>query len=199
VPKKSKDECTEETAQEAPAPAEVEEPEVEGTEVAVEEQPEGEPEADAATPETKRSTEDAIGDAARKVLSQVRGTARSLAQEAADLMKGRPWQPRIDLCIKGQEIILRADLPGVDHDSVDVVANPNAVTIQGSMPAAPDEEGVVYYERERRVHGFYREVGLPQPVHSDSITATMRRGVLEVRMPIVEENRVKPGLGTTEA
>lgn len=135
--------------------------------------------------------------AARRVFGQVRDTAKSLAHDAAGLVRNRPWQPPVDVFVEGDEIVLKADLPGVEPGAVEVAATPNSVVLRGSRPAeaavGQEESGsTVIYELQRRSGAFHREVSLPHPIDSDNITAKMARGVLEVRMPIVTEKTVTP-------
>jgi len=165
---------------------------VEVTEAKVEEAPE--PPAGA---EAKGDRGGSLESTARRVFGQVRDTARALAQDAAELVRSRPWQPAVDVLLQGDEIIVRADIPGVEPGTVEVSATPNAVTIKGHREPDPKPEEVaegqvVIYEVQRKAGAFAREIPLPHPVESEKIAARVSRGVLEVRIPVAGEKTVRP-------
>lgn len=81
---------------------------------------------------------------------------------------------------------VRAEMPGVDKDTLDISARGDQLTIEGERKVeAP--EGASYHRRERAGGHFSRVVTLPKPVDSERIQATFKNGVLEVLLPVVPE------------
>lgn len=93
------------------------------------------------------------------------------------------WLPDIELFQRNNEIVLRADLPGLTKDDVKVDVAENTVTIQGERRKEHEEEREGIYRSERSYGSFYRTVPLPEGAMADQAKATFRNGVLEVTMP----------------
>lgn len=91
--------------------------------------------------------------------------------------------PRVDIIDSDKEIKLRAALPGVDRDDVNVEVTDDEVIIHGSTRSEEKEEEGNYVRCEL-VHGeFSRSVALPAEVDASQAKATFREGVLELVMP----------------
>jgi HSP20 family protein len=99
----------------------------------------------------------------------------SMAVEGA-----RVWSPQIEVFQKGNDLIVRADLPGLSKDDVQVDINENVLTIQGERRQEHEEEREGWYRNERSFGSFYRDVPLPEGTIADSAKATFKNGVLEV-------------------
>jgi HSP20 family protein len=101
------------------------------------------------------------------------------------------WAPRIEAVQNGDRFIVRADLPGLKKDDVQVELGENAVTIQGQRQETREDEREGYYHSEREYGQFYRTIPLPEGVIAESAQATFRNGVLEISMqaPPVEATR----------
>jgi HSP20 family protein len=101
------------------------------------------------------------------------------------------WQPRIEAFQKGDRFIIRAELPGLKKDDVDVELTDETLTIRGERHDEHQEEREGYYHSEREYGSFYRTIPLPEGVITESAQATFRDGVLEVSMPAApsEANR----------
>ena len=78
--------------------------------------------------------------------------------------------------------MLRADLPGVSLEDVDITLEGNLLTISGERKGAT-QEGVSYYLNELPYGAFRRSVAVPEGVDADSIKASFEHGVLEVVLP----------------
>lgn len=92
------------------------------------------------------------------------------------------WAPRIEAFQKGDRFIVRAELPGLRKDDVQVELIDDALTIRGERRAEHEEEREGYYHSEREYGEFYRSIPLPEGVISESAQAAFRDGVLEVTM-----------------
>jgi HSP20 family protein len=92
----------------------------------------------------------------------------------------RLWSPQIEVFQKGNDLIVRADLPGLSRDEVHVDINDNVLTIQGERKQEHEEERDGWYRNERSFGSFHRAIPLPEGTIADSAKATFKDGVLEV-------------------
>lgn len=97
------------------------------------------------------------------------------------------WLPKIDVVHANNELVIRADLPGVNSDEVNVDVSDDAVTISGVRQQEHAEEHGNVYRIERTSGSFFREIPLPEGAIVDRATATFREGVLEIRVPAPSE------------
>lgn len=93
------------------------------------------------------------------------------------------WAPPVDIYETENEIVMVAEVPGVDEKDVDVEVKDNLLTIKGERRMEKSVKEESYHRVERAYGGFTRSFTLPQAVDSEKITATYNRGVLEIRMP----------------
>lgn len=101
----------------------------------------------------------------------------------------RAWIPAMDLVEEDEQFVLRADLPGVQEEDVNVELQDNVLTISGERKSDHGHRGEGYYRIERAVGTFSRSLTLPEGIDSDSIKASFNNGVLEVRVPKPEERK----------
>ena len=97
------------------------------------------------------------------------------------------WLPKIDVVHADNELVIRADLPGVNSDEVNVDVSDDAVTISGVRQQEHAEEHGNVYRIERTSGSFFREIPLPEGAIVDRATATFREGVLGIRVPAPSE------------
>ena len=90
------------------------------------------------------------------------------------------WAPQIEVFQRGNDLVLRADLPGLRKEDVQVEINDDVLTIQGERKQEHEEEREGWYRNERSYGSFYRAVPLPEGTIADSAKATFKNGVLEV-------------------
>ncbi len=91
-------------------------------------------------------------------------------------------RPAVDVAWSGDEILLRAELPGVAPEDVDLSLEGRVLSIRaGRRSRAP--EGAEHLLREIRTGTFRRRLGLPDGADPDGATASLRDGVLEIRIP----------------
>jgi HSP20 family protein len=99
------------------------------------------------------------------------------------------FTPSVDMRETENEVIVKADIPGVEPEDLEVYYTDNALIIRGEMRREEerDERGV--HRAERRYGRFERALPLPAEVNRDQIQANFRNGVLEIRLPKTEEGR----------
>jgi HSP20 family protein len=93
------------------------------------------------------------------------------------------WAPTLDVLHKDDDLLIRAELPGVKREEVEITLHERALTISGERRAEEQREGSGYYVRERRHGSFRRTLVLPHDVEEGDISARFEAGVLEVRVP----------------
>jgi HSP20 family protein len=102
----------------------------------------------------------------------------------------RVWAPALDVYETKDDLVVSVELPGVKEKDVHLSIVGDLLTLRGQRQPASDVREENYHRIERWNGGFERHVQLPIPVQTDRIRATYRDGVLEIRLPKVEE--VKP-------
>ena len=106
------------------------------------------------------------------------GPSRSLWRESRG-----GWAPDVDVLQKDDQLVIKADLPGLSKDDISVEVTDEAVTIQGERRDEKKEEPEGYFRSERSYGSFYRVIPLPEGAITDQAKANFRDGVLEITMP----------------
>ncbi len=112
------------------------------------------------------------------------------------------WVPAMDLVESGESLVLRADLPGLKREDVEIEVKDNVLTVSGERRTESEEKADGYFRVERASGRFSRSLTLPEGIDPDAITADFTDGVLEVRIPKPAErrpHRVAIGGGVVEA
>ncbi len=94
--------------------------------------------------------------------------------------------PTVDVIDRPHEILVRAEIPGVEKDQLKVNAAPESVTLDATIRKEHEEKGESFIRRERRIGSFHRVIPLPAEVKPNEVKATYRDGVLEVTLPKTE-------------
>jgi HSP20 family protein len=97
--------------------------------------------------------------------------------------------PKVDVIDRDDEVVVRAEVPGVEKDDLEISVSDNTVTIKGEMKREEKEEKGDYYRSEISRGTFTRTVMLPGVVDADKTTAQFKDGVLELTMPKVEKTK----------
>ncbi|MBK1730982.1 Hsp20/alpha crystallin family protein [Thiococcus pfennigii] len=99
--------------------------------------------------------------------------------------------PRVDVIDREAEVLVRAELPGVERKDLAVELSGSMLTIRGERRREEKEERGEYF-REEIEHGtFHRTLRLPQEVMADEVKAEFRDGILEVHLPKVAKTERK--------
>ena len=91
--------------------------------------------------------------------------------------------PSVDVIERDEEVLVRAELPGVDKSDLDVSMTDNTVTIKGSTRTEEKEEKGDYLRREVSTGSYSRTVTLPAEVDGDKANASFKDGLLELTLP----------------
>jgi HSP20 family protein len=95
--------------------------------------------------------------------------------------------PNVNVIDRDGEVVVEAELPGVDKDDLDVSLSENTVTIKASTRKEEEKEEGEYHRREISAGFFSRTLPLPAPVQGDKVKAEFKNGLLKVTLPKAEE------------
>jgi HSP20 family protein len=98
--------------------------------------------------------------------------------------------PQINLTENTENFYIRAELPGVKTNEIEMQATAKALSISGERTIEAENEGVRYHRREREAGKFSRIITMPTEINPDGIKAKMRDGILTIVIPKAEA--VKP-------
>ncbi len=101
------------------------------------------------------------------------------------------FSPAIDMVVEKDNVIVKADLPGLTKDDVTVSLQDNYLTITGEKKHEFEQKETNYFVSERAYGSFTRAVELPTAVDAKKIEARFKDGVLEVTLPKTEEAKPK--------
>ena len=89
------------------------------------------------------------------------------------------WQPAIEADETEGDVVVRAELPGVDPNQVEITVTPDTLTIKGEARSEQEDRRRNYYRRELRHGAFVRSIALPAGVQGDQAKASYKDGILE--------------------
>jgi len=101
----------------------------------------------------------------------------------------RQWAPALEVRENQGNLLIAAELPGLNKEDVKVDITEDAVVIQGERKREREEETGGIHRSERYYGSFYREIPLPQGAKTDQAKAQFNNGVLEITVPIPESQR----------
>ena len=104
----------------------------------------------------------------------------------------RTWTPAIDVVRDDGHLVVRADLPGIKPEKVNIEVEDDILTISGEHEERTEGKDNGYVRRERRYGSYSRSMALPAGVDAKKITASTRDGVVEVTVPLPQEVRQDP-------
>jgi HSP20 family protein len=130
---------------------------------------------------------------------------RDMERMMGDFFGRRPWWPErwfrtegveltapvVDLYEEKDDIVVKAELPGIDKNNIEVNLADHTLTIKGEKKKEEEIKEENYYRSERSYGSFVRTLELPKDVHTDKVKATFKNGILEVRLPKTEEAKAK--------
>jgi HSP20 family protein len=113
-----------------------------------------------------------------------RGWLRPFRWEGSEMAGGLEMRlPKVDVIDQENEIVVRAEMPGVEKRDLDVSLTENTVTIKGQTSHEEKEEKGEYYRCEISRGSFSRTVALPGEIDTEKAKASFKDGVLEMRLP----------------
>ena len=101
--------------------------------------------------------------------------------------------PKIDMFEEGEELVIKAEIPGISKNDLDIDLEGDVLTIKAEKKEEKEEgeEGTKHYTRERRFGQYIRYMTLPTRVDAENISATLKKGLLEIRLPKAEDPESK--------
>ena len=101
------------------------------------------------------------------------------------------WGLDLDVSETDEAYIVKAGVPGISPDDLDITLTNNVLTIKGEIEADEKREGEVFHMREMRYGSFSRSITLPEYVNADEVEADVDNGILTVHVPKSEESKPK--------
>ncbi len=95
----------------------------------------------------------------------------------------RPWTPAVDVLETENELVLRADLPGVEMKDIDIQLENGTLTLRGERKFQADAKNGGYHRIERSYGAFVRYFTLPETVDPENVRADYKNGVLTILVP----------------
>jgi HSP20 family protein len=109
--------------------------------------------------------------------------APAFGRELTRFGEAGQWSPQVEVFERGGQLVVRADLPGMTKDDINVEVADDAIVIRGERRSEREENEEGYYRSERSYGSFYRRIPLPEGVNAENANATFRNGMLEITMP----------------
>jgi HSP20 family protein len=104
-------------------------------------------------------------------------------------MPSAEWAPPVEMVEREGRLVVRADVPGLEKDNVNVEIDDGHLVISGERRQEHEERREGVYRSERVYGRFYRAVPLPDGVDADQAQATFKNGVLEITMPVTRRHQ----------
>jgi HSP20 family protein len=99
--------------------------------------------------------------------------------------------PSVDLIEKDDKLILKADMPGITKEDVNVEVKGDRIELSAEVKKEEEEKKEGYIRQERSYRRYYRSIPLPAKIDSEKVEAAFEDGVLKIEMPKVETPEVK--------
>lgn len=104
---------------------------------------------------------------------------------------GDGWGPAIDLYDEKDNLVVKADLPGLSKDEIEVTIEGDSLVLKGEKKHEEKSKEKDFIREERFYGAFHRSIPLPVSIDSEKITAAYKNGVLELTLPKKEEAKPK--------
>lgn len=101
------------------------------------------------------------------------------------------WGIPMDVIEEPNEIVVKASLPAIKPEDIDVTIEDGVLTLKGETKAEHEEKNKNYLMKERAYGTFYRELRLPQSVDTDKVQTRFENGVLTLNFPKLESKKAK--------
>src|ERR1700688_2376373 len=101
----------------------------------------------------------------------------------SDQTATRPWAPTVDIFETENELVLKADVPGVDEKDIDIRIENGTLLLKGERKFERDEKNKGFHRLERSYGSFVRYFTVPETVDTENVKADFKHGVLTVVLP----------------
>jgi len=126
----------------------------------------------------------------RKIRLQLTQLVKALEQmPQKSPVPGHPTGLCVDSYLTEDDLVFQIDLPGVDQQDLKVSVSRNSMTIEGNRPRPTMDDNQTFIMAERPFGAFKRELDLPATVDTSKVEATLKNGLLTVRIPRRPERR----------
>lgn len=109
----------------------------------------------------------------------------------SDQNTARPWAPPVDIFETDNELVLKADLPDVKMQDIDIQIENGTLTLKGERKFEKDEKNKGFHRIERSYGSFVRYFTLPETVNTENVQAEYQNGVLVITLPKKEVAKPK--------
>ncbi|MBW1859224.1 MAG: Hsp20/alpha crystallin family protein [Deltaproteobacteria bacterium] len=99
------------------------------------------------------------------------------------MFEGTEWTPAFDVSETDRELVIKAEVPGMDKKDINITVSDGMLTIKGEKKHEKKEENERYHRVETRYGTFSRTLRLPTEVKADRVDATYKDGVLNITLP----------------
>ncbi len=105
-----------------------------------------------------------------------------------DLTQRGEWFPPVDIYENGnEEIVLKAELPGLQREDIDLRVENNTLTLRGERKRDTEIKQEQYHRVERSYGAFSRSFSLPSRIDTENVRAEFKEGVLSIKLPVKAE------------
>jgi HSP20 family protein len=94
--------------------------------------------------------------------------------------------PYVDVIDSGTEYVVKAELPGLKKENVQIEVGTNEVSLTARSEVEKEERGKTYLHRERAFSTFRRRIGFGESIDTEKVSASMAEGILEIKLPKLE-------------
>jgi HSP20 family protein len=99
------------------------------------------------------------------------------------------WNPQVEVFERGDQLVVRADLPGMDKKDVRLECTPDGLLIEGERKDEREERDRGFYRSERTYGSFQRLIPLPEGIDYETANAQMKDGVLEISFKTPDQGK----------
>ena len=115
------------------------------------------------------------------------GSGLSRLRPKLGLFGPKFWSPAVEVYDEKDQLVVKAELPGIDKKDIKVSVDGNVLSIKGETRRAKEVNEKGYYYSERAYGGFYRTLPLPVAVQKEKVKASYKDGILTIELPKSEE------------
>jgi HSP20 family protein len=113
------------------------------------------------------------------------------SKEQGEEMREGAWQPLVDIYEDAEAVIIKAELPGMQQEDIDVKIENNTLVLRGERKHDHEIQKENYHRIERLYGAFQRSFSLPHTVDQEKVKASCDKGVLTITLPKKEETKPK--------
>lgn len=116
---------------------------------------------------------------------------RLFGMRRANMETVAKWSPAVDVTETEKEFVIKAELPEVKKEDIEVTVEEGVLTFRGERKAEKEEKGKKFHSIERSYGSFLRSFAVPDDVDAAMVAAEVKDGVLTIRLPRTEKAKAK--------